>query len=46
MFTLDAHAATSPGEHFVPTTVKRRGTGSHKAAQPIIRHLTRPGAMP
>ncbi|MEV2231897.1 hypothetical protein AB0H69_25500 [Streptomyces phaeochromogenes] len=46
MFTLNAHAATSPGELLVPTTVELRGPGPRDVAQSVVPLLTRPGALP
>ncbi|MDO0917297.1 hypothetical protein QQM39_42800 [Streptomyces sp. DT2A-34] len=46
MFTVTAHAATSPGEPLAPTSAEHRDPGRHDVAQSVIRLLTRLVAMP
>ncbi|MEE1765237.1 hypothetical protein [Streptomyces sp. SP18BB07] len=46
MLTVNAHAATSPGEPLAPTMAERRDPGPHDVAQSVIRLLTRSGDIP
>jgi hypothetical protein len=46
MFTVNAHAAASPGEPLAPVIVERRDPGPHDVAQSAVRLLTGLGDMP
>lgn len=46
MSTVNAHAATPPGEPPAPTTVERRDPGPHDVAQSFVRLLPRLGDLP